>query len=277
MKRVNSDRRFEGTLLYLAARWPNYLLVYGGGALIALLFLLVGLVQTSVLWLASGTVLLLLLGYFFVGTLLVAQQRFDRYQNFPAALLFSLAQLQTTDAFAHVGLGRRFTPVRLARRLTSGHLTVIDVYNPQLAPSRVLARERQQGRPLTDDPRLTYLDGSVTLLPLPDARLPTLTLSHTLGELREEGDRLRLLAEVRRVLEPGGQLLLAEAARTRTGLLLYGLGSLRLPRASYWRALLERAGLRVEYEESVAGLYMVLRARKPLPGEAQQLTLDFGL
>lgn len=277
MKHVNSDRRFQGTLLFLAARWPTYLLVYGGGLLLAAAVLLLGLVQGAVAWLVIAIVLLLLLAYSFVGGLLVAQQRFDRYQNDPAAVLFSLGQLQTTDVLTHVGLGRRLTPLRLARRLTSGHLTVIDVYNPQLAPSRVLARERRQGTPLADDPRLTYLDGSVTLLPLPDARMPTVTLSHTLGELWEEGDRLRLLAEVRRVLEPGGQLLLAERSRSRTSFFLSGVGTLRLPKPSYWRTLLERSGLRVEYEESVASLYVVFRARKPLPGEAQQLTLDFGL
>lgn len=274
---MNSRVSFSGTLRHVRAHWPGYLLLYGGGALLSLLVIL--LAARTRLW---GIVLLalsalLVLIYFLAASLWAAHEMRDRRQNHPAQVLFKLGSIDRTDDFVHVGLGLRDVPVNLSRRLTRGRIRAVDVYNPQLAPSRTLAREREVVPASPPDPRLTWLEGSIDLLPLPDNGTPIVTISHTLHELWQDGDRRLLLQEVYRILKPGGSLLLAEPARTTLAYLVWGPGALRLEPPLYWRTLLQECGFRVSTEESVQDLFYCYRALKPLPGEVQQLTLDFGI
>ena len=273
---MNPESRFEGTLRYVAAHWPAYLVGYGGSALLALLFALFAAGRNWWSFVLLALALLLVLGYFSIASLWTVYQQYDRRQNWTSHRLFELGQLQPTDDFVHVGLGLRATAIRLARRLTSGHLTVVDVYNPQLAPGRALARARRLSTPFAD-PRLTWLDGTIDLLPLPDNSAEAVTLSRTLGELWQRGDQQLLLQEIFRILAPGGRLLLAESVRSRRSFFLMGLTALRLQPPFYWRELLKTAGFRVEKEENVGELVHYYRAEKPLPGEMEQLTFDFGL
>ncbi|MCZ7667790.1 MAG: hypothetical protein M5U34_11540 [Chloroflexi bacterium] len=60
----------------------------------------------------------------------------------PPDILFDLGQIQATDKIAYVDLGLRLTPLHLRRRLTTGKIIVVDVYNPQWTPGRSLARAR---------------------------------------------------------------------------------------------------------------------------------------
>lgn len=268
---------FSGTLRHVRAHWPGYLLLYGGGALLSLLVIL--LAAGSRLW---GMVLLalaalLVLFYFLVASLWAAHEMRDRRPNHPAEVLFKLGPIDRTDEFVHVGLGLRDVPENLSRRLTRGCIYAVDVYNPQLAPSRTLARERAVAPASPPDPRLSWLNGSIDLLPLPDNGTLIVTISHTLHELWQHGDRRLLLKEVYRILEPGGCLLLAEPARTTLAYLVWGPGALRLEPPLYWRTLLHSCGFRIATEQSVRDLYYCYRAVKPLPGEIQQLTLDFGV
>jgi ubiquinone/menaquinone biosynthesis C-methylase UbiE len=276
---VKPESRFEGTQTYVSARWPVYLLGYGGGSVLALLLL--GLSAQEGWWGAVLILLalLLLLLYFFGAAVWAAYQLYDVRGQRPADFFFELGRLGPTARFAHVGLGRRRTPVQLSRRLTGGQVTVIDVYNPQQAPDPALARARfpAGSAELPPDPRIQWREGQIDLLPLPDGSVPVVTVDRTLGQLWEHGDRLLLLREIRRILVPGGQLLLAEEARTRTALLTWGLPALRRPPLPYWEQLLSEAGFRLRQETDSRDLLQYLVAEKPYAGEMQQLTFDFGL
>ena len=58
----------------------------------------------------------------------------------PVDLFFELGRITPTSRFVHVGMGLRRTPQQMSRRLTSGRVTALDVYNPQEAPGGALAR-----------------------------------------------------------------------------------------------------------------------------------------
>jgi ubiquinone/menaquinone biosynthesis C-methylase UbiE len=221
-----------------------------------------------------------ILAYFFLAAVWNAYQLHDVRAQRTADMFFQLGQLEPRARFAHVGMGLRRTPVQLARRLTGGHLTVIDVYNPQLAPDPALARARiPAGSPQLPppDPRLQWRDGQIDLLPLPDGSVPLVTVDRALGHLWEEGDRLLLLREIKRILAPGGKLLIAEEARTKSAFLAWGPQVLRQPPLDYWRALLLEAGFHIRKETDVRGLIHYFVAEKPRIGELEQLTFDFGL
>lgn len=222
----------------------------------------------------------LVLGYLFFAGVWAAHQLYDVRGQRTADLFFELAKLEPTARFAHVGLGVRRTPLQLGRRLTGGQLTVVDVYNPQLAPAAALARERTPAglaQVLPGDPRLQWRGGQINLLPLPDSSVPVVTVDRTLGGLWQHGDRLLLLQEIRRILVPGGKLLLAEEARSRAAFLAWGPLALHHPPLSYWRELLAEAGFRLQKESDVRELVYYFVAAKPLVGELQQLTFDFGI
>lgn len=271
---------FQGAREYLFARWPTHLLGYGGGSMLALLLLLVAASREWWTVALFAFAVFLVLGYLFFAALWTAHQLYDVRTQRTADLFFELGQLEPTARFAHVGLGLRRTPVELGRRLTRGQLTVIDVYNPQLAPDPALTRARiPAGSPQMPppDPRLHWRDGQIDMLPLPDSSVPVVTVDRTLGHLWQHGDRLLLLREIRRILIPGGKLLLAEEARTRTAFLAWGPAALQRQPLLYWPTILAEAGFHIRKEKDVRDLVHYFVAAKPLEGELQQLTFDFGL
>lgn len=140
-----------------------------------------------------------------------------------------MGQVPATERFAYIDLGLQRQAIGLSRRLTTGQVIVIDIYNPQWTTSPWLVRWRSQEPPPPTDPRLSWREGSLNLLPLPDESVNTVMMCHVAGEFWQEGDRAALLAEAFRILKPQGQLLLAETVRSQTNWLVYGLGGFGLP------------------------------------------------
>jgi len=274
---VSFDRPFEGVLRYIRVRWPSYLVIFGGGGLFAFILISLGAEDGRWPFVALGMGILLILAYFLTTSLWAAHEQFGRRQVQPAHIIFEEARIQPTDSLVYVGLGVRDIPLQLSRRLTRGRVQAIDVYNPQLTPRATLSRERRLAKPTPPDPRLSWLEGHINLLPLPDYSVDLVTSSYTLSEFWQDGDRRLLLKEMRRILRPGGFLLLLEPARTRTQLLMLGPAALRLPPTDYWRALLNDAGFHIVRETNVSDYYLCFRAEKPFPGTVQQLTLDLGI
>lgn len=277
MAAVTKKGRFDGTIRYASARWPTYLTLFGGGSILA--FVLIGLGAEGERWwlVVLGLVLLLLLAYFLTTSLWAAHELYDQRQSLPSQVIFQWGSIQPTSQLVYVGLGVRDTPLQLSRRMTRGHVQAIDVYNPQLTPSTSLARRRRLATPAPPDPRLSWLEGNINLLPLPDNSVHLVASSHTLVEFWQEGDRRLLLREMRRILRPGGFIILAEPVRTKTQLVMFGPAAWRLPTEDYWRALLQETGFQLVTEMNVGGYYTCFRAEKPFPGSVQQLSLDLGL
>jgi len=151
---------------------------------------------------------------------------------------------------------------------------VIDVYNPQWTTSRALVRWRSHELHPAQDPRLSWRDGQIDLLPLPDQSITAVMLCQVTSEFWQRGDQLALLQEVRRILTPDGRLLFAEQCRNQSNWLRLGPAALQLQTAGYWRHLLTEAGFRIRREQTLRGIIRSFRAQKPTPAEAQQLTFD---
>ncbi|MEW5986676.1 MAG: class I SAM-dependent methyltransferase [Chloroflexota bacterium] len=259
-RQMDESGRFAGALTFLKANASTLVLRYGSGLLLLLMVIAYGAANQRWLWVIEAAALLALLIYFFLASLWSAYALYDAPGRRDSDHFWQMGQLQPTDTIVVVDLGLRWTAVALARRLTSGRVIVIDVYNPQLTPGRPLARLRAQAiRPITD-PRLTWRESSINLLPLPDSSVTVVTLSRVTSQLWQEGDRLLLLKEIYRLLAPGGRLLMSERVRSRANVLIMGLGGLRLPTAAYWRNLLQRAGFQVQEERDLQGLVRCFRA-----------------
>lgn len=274
---METDSRFQGTLLQIATRWPTYVFGYGGGALLGLLLIVAGAVRRDWGLIPFGAVLLLLATYFFGANVWAAYRRYDARGQRPPDLFFQLGHITATTTFVHLGMGIRRIPQQLSRRLTSGRVLALDVYNPQQAPRAALARARQTVKRVQADPRLRWMEGTIQLLPLPDRSTSLVTSDGALGTLWQRGDQLILMREIYRILRPEGWAVLAEPVRTQTNWLVRGTGALRLEPVSYWRHLFDVCGFNVVREHDVDGLVHYFVLERPAVGEMQQLTLDLGV
>lgn len=270
---MNRSSRFSGTIRTLYAHWPVYALVYGG-MIAALISIGVGAQQGWLSLIPLGIAFLLTQAYFLFASLWAAHRLYDYGGIRPHHVLFDMGAIQDTETFVVIDLGSRWQAIELSRRLTTGRVIVVDVYNPQWTTSRALARWRNRRPPPPPDPRLIWRDGAVDLIPLPDESVPAVVLSQTLSEFWQHGDRLALLRELHRILAPNGRLLIAERTRTQTNWLVMGPAALSLFHVNDLRNLLAQAGFRVQKEQELQGLIHCMRAVKPTPTEARQLALE---
>jgi len=270
---MNRSGRFSGTIGTVYAHWPVYALAYGS-MIAALILIGVGARQAWFSLIPLGVALLLVQGYFLFAWLWAAHQLYDNDGIVSHQVLFDMGAIQDSETFVFIDLGRRRPAMELSRRLTTGQVIVVDVYNPQWTTSRALARRRAQRPSPPHDPRLSWRDGDVNLIPLPDKSVPAVILSQVLSEFWQHGDRLMLLREVHRILAPDGRLLVAERVRTQTNWLVMGPAGLGLHAATYWHHLLGQAGFRLQKEQALLGLITCFRADKPTRTEAQQLAFE---
>lgn len=265
------DGRFNGTRTFILANWPRFVLLYLG-MVAALIVIGISAMRGWLSFVPLATAAFLILVYFFGAGIWEARQRYDFDGITPHHVLFDMGQVPATERLAYIDLGLQRQAIGLSRRLTTGQVIVVDIYNPQWTTSPWLVRWRSQEPAPPADPRLSWREGSLDLLPLPDESVKTVMLCHVVGEFWQEGDRTALLEEAFRILKPQGQLLLAESVRSQTNWLVRGLGTVSLPTAAYWRTLLQQSGYRIRSEKNVAGLSYCFRAQKPTPAEAQQLS-----
>jgi ubiquinone/menaquinone biosynthesis C-methylase UbiE len=271
---MKPNGRFRGMLRYLYAHWPTYALLYGG-LLTSLILIGVAADRGWYGLIPLALAVFLILGYFITASLWAAHQIYDRLK--PHHMLFDMGQLRETDRFLYLGLGLREYVFDLSRRLTTGRIVVVDLYNPQWATSRALARLRQRARPPLPDPRLNWQTGQVTLLPLPDESVPVVIVYETVSAFGQDGDQLALLQEAKRVLNRNGRLLLAERTRSRTNWLTLGPVATTLQPTGYWHHLLRQAGFQVARQHTLGDLVTCWRADKPTPSQANQLALELVL
>ena len=257
---------------YVREHWPTYVFGYGGGTVTTLAIIWISVTQGWYSFIIIAFALLVLLAYLFLASLWAAGYAYDI--KLLRDTLFVLGELQTTDNLVHICLGRRHIPASFSRRLTTGHITVLDTYNHQLTPGRPLARARQQAQ-FSADPRLSWRDGSTNLLPLPDASVNYITIVHAASEYWQQGDQEQLFSEIFRILAPGGQLLIAESVRSPTSILTCGLSGFRYHSAKYWESLFVKAGFRLSNRTIIKDLVTCWRFDRPLPDEPDQLILEF--
>lgn len=270
---MSERNRYQGAASYVYAQWPGYLLRYGG-IILAFLMIVAGLIIGWQMLVALGIVLLTAMFFLMLAALWTAHKLYDADTLQSDDLLFAMSQAQPTDKLANIDLGLRQQAIMLSRHLTTGKITVIDVYNPQLAAGASLARARLQAPSTKQDPRLAWFDGHINLLPMPDSSVTAVFMSQVLSEFGQHGDRQTLLREIRRILKPNGRLLLTEQTASWLNWLLVGTSSAKLQPAEYWRDLLLEAGFDIHRQENIQGLTNCFRADKPSPFAGHQLPLQ---
>ncbi|MFQ5419339.1 MAG: class I SAM-dependent methyltransferase [Anaerolineae bacterium] len=267
------NRRFNPFLQAIYARWPEFGLRYGG-MVAALIVLGVSARRGWWSYVPLSLAALVILSYFLLGNLWVMSQVYGRTGLNPHQVLFDMGRVQPTDGLVFIDVGWRHRSIAIAGRLTTGQTTIVDVYSPQWAASRALARWRSRLPQAESDPRIFWRNGAINLLPLPDASVTTVMMCQVLAEFWQRGDQLTLLQEIRRILTPDGRLLLAEPIRSQTTWIALGAASLHRKAAPYWQNLLVEAGFHIRAQKGLAGIIQCYQADRPSPEPGYQLSLD---
>src|SRR5215470_1592313 len=125
-----------------------------------------------------------------------------RYLIVPPSRIADRLRLLPTDRVLEVGCGPGFFSPAIARRLTAGHLTLLDAQAPMLK----MAAQRLEERGIAN---VTSVVGLAERLPFANAVFDVVFMITVLGEVR---DGATAVAEAARVLRPGGRFSSTEAA-----------------------------------------------------------------
>ena len=270
---MSNKMRFRKTLRYMRAHWPIFIGLYSV-LVFAVLFIGLSLALGWYSFIPFSLAIMLVVTYFLISFIYVAYQLHDAPGGTAAEILISLAQNRPGDHVVCIDLGLRETAVRIAQHMTTGVVTVIDLYNPQSNTNASLRRGRDRARKPPTDPRLNWIDGSIELLPLPDRSVCAVYMNQVLSEYWHPEERNQLLEEVHRILIPEGRLLVAEPIRAQHNLLLAGVVTYFRPTATQWSTLLAHAGFIIQRQENARGVLYCARADKPSPAAGKQMQLN---
>jgi SAM-dependent methyltransferase len=128
-------------------------------------------------------------------------------------LLDQLA-LKGDEKVLDVGCGRGLLAIGAAKRLKTGKVTGIDVWNPQDLSdnSPEAARENAKAEGVSD--RVRFDTGDARKLVYPDGFFDAAISSNALHTLADDHEREQALQEMLRVLKPGGRLVIFDTAET---------------------------------------------------------------
>ena len=271
---MQKTARFQGTLDYIYANWPTYASHYGL-LIAAFIFMGISAEQSWFGYIPITLAYILLTGYYLTAKTWNAYQLFDEAGLNPQLNLFKMINGTAKDKVVYIDVGLRKRPLSILQKLSTGHLTVLDIYSPQATPNSALNRWRSRHPYPRTDPRLTLLtSNTVALLPLPDNSVKLVIICQTLAELWQHGDQLTLLQEISRALTRDGRLIIAEKTRDQTAWLTRGPFALSTPSANYWRTLINDAGFRVTSEKSIGGLLHTYLIDRGINQQAKQLAFD---
>ena len=122
--------------------------------------------------------------------------------------------LQGDEKILDVGCGRGLLSIGAAKRLKTGKVTGIDVWNPQelSGNSADAAKENAKAEGVAD--RVRFESGDARKLVYPENHYDVVVSANALHTLADDRERAQALREMLRVLKPGGRLLVFDTAQT---------------------------------------------------------------
>src|SRR5262245_58284079 len=145
-------------------------------------------------------------------------------------------QLRGDERVLDMGCGRGAVLIAVAKRLTSGHATGVDLWSrtDQSGNSSDVTRRNATLEGVLE--RVAIETGDMRSLPFADDSFDLVLSSLAIHNIRGRPDRAKAVAEAWRVLKPGGRLLIADIRSTSLyAKTLDGLGAATTMRRLGWR------------------------------------------
>jgi arsenite methyltransferase len=126
------------------------------------------------------------------------------------------AQLRGDERMLDMGCGRGAVLTAVARRLTTGRVTGIDIWSThdQSGNAKAVTERNAALEGVAD--RVGIETADMRALPFPDAAFDLIVSSLAIHNIRQNADRRKAVAEGFRVLKPGGRIILADIRATST-------------------------------------------------------------
>ena len=165
-------------------------------------------------------------------------------------------QLRGDERVLDMGCGRGAVLTAVARRLTTGRVTGVDIWSQrdQSGNARDVTVRNASLEGVSD--RVVIETGDMRALPFPDAAFDLVVSSLAIHNIRSNADRRRAVEEGFRVLKPGGRMVIADIRATRVyAEALRTLGALNVER--------RRLGWRFWWGNPFAGTTLLSASKAP--------------
>ncbi len=132
------------------------------------------------------------------------------------ARILDRAQLRGDERVLDLGCGRGAVLTAVAGRLTTGHVTGIDIWSTrdQSGNAREVALRNAEIEGVAD--RVDIETGDMRALPFPDASFDLVVSSLAIHNIGQDAGRRQAVAEGFRVVKPGGRIILVDIRATAT-------------------------------------------------------------
>jgi ubiquinone/menaquinone biosynthesis C-methylase UbiE len=131
-----------------------------------------------------------------------------------ARQLLDAAQLRGDERVLDVGCGRGLLLLGAAQRLPRGRAVGLDLWNAADLSGNTRAATEANARVLAVAGRVELVDGDMCAMPFADAGFDAVVSSLAVHNVYDAPGRARALAEIARVLKPGGRVLLQDFRHT---------------------------------------------------------------
>jgi hypothetical protein len=228
--------RWQGMMTIVRFNWP----FYAASAFLLLASLLVGLSRMSPAVRTVALIVFLGAVYFFVVSLAVSHQVYDRSDLYRWHWLDRALGSTVVPEMILCYTGFDESSAALRQYFQATRWTILDHFDEKKMTEPSIRRARRIFPP-SDDTQAASFDR----WPVSDGLSNVVFGLLAIHELRHESERIAWFLEAKRCLKAGGRIIIAEHVRDLPNAVAFGPGVLHFHSARSWRRCWEAAGLRL--------------------------------
>jgi arsenite methyltransferase len=229
---------------------PNVLVIFGCMSV-------AGLVAAAISWHAGDarvTAQMSVYGVFFLANTLSFLYTTRRGKFVEWERILDRLALRGDERVLDMGCGRGAVLVAVARRLTSGRVVGIDIWNTRDQSGNAQAVTLRNASIEGAADRVEIQTGDMRALPFPDASFDLVVSSLAIHNIRGDAERSKAVAEAFRVLKPEGRIVIADIRATR-------MYESALRTLGAWRIERRRLGWRFWWGNPVAATTLLIASK----------------
>ena len=175
-------------------------------------------------------------------------------------LIAKLLELKGNEYVLDVGSGTGRTAVQIAKRLTTGRLVGIDIWDTMEISGNSPEKAYKNAEIEGVKAKIEFKSGNVLEIPFNDEVFDIVTCSSVLNNLPGENNRIKALKEILRVLKPKGKCMLLEPLRNfRMFCAFTPFAFFQLGKREHWENYAKNAGfLKAKFhDEKGMGIFIL--------------------